>query len=169
MHIVRHRPNPRTFRCRNMISISLDRASYAAGGAITATISVSQKKPVKARGLSATLSCAGRRQVKTDVVLDQYDFSRDEKLGIPYSSNMKTRTDELDSVVFSQEKQICGAREFSGEAVFTVQFALPANAAPTSREFGHDNAIYIWNMSVRLDIPMAMDEHAVADVFVEGL
>ena len=152
-----------------MISISLDRASYAAGGTIIATISVSGKKPVKARGLSAKLECSERRQVKTEVMLDQYDFNRDEKLGIPYSTNMKVRTDELDSVVFSQEKPVSGEREFSGEAVFTVQFILPSDAKPTSLEFGHDGAIHAWKLRAKLDIPMALDENAEVDVFVEGL
>ena len=152
-----------------MLSVTLDRASYAAGDTIIATISVRQQKPVKARGLSAELTCTERKQVKTEVVLDKYDFDRDEKLGIPYSSNMRTKTEELDSAVFSEEKSLAGAREFLGEAIFTVQFSLPQDAAPTSREFGHDNAIHFWKLHVKLDIPMAMDEHADAEVFVEGL
>ena len=152
-----------------MIFISLDRASYAAGDTITAAISVSQKKPVKARGLSAELTCTERKQVKTEVVLDKYDFDRDEKLGIPYSSNMRTKTEELDSAVFREEKSLSGAREFSGESVFTAQFTLLQGAHPTSHDFGHDSAIHFWKLHVKLDIPMAADEHADADVFVEGL
>ncbi|MCX6771342.1 MAG: hypothetical protein NTX79_04770 [Candidatus Micrarchaeota archaeon] len=152
-----------------MISVSLDRASYAAGDTITATISVSQQKPLSARGLSAALSCTERRQVKTEVQLDKYDFDRDEKLGIPYSSNMATKTEELDSVISSQEKALSGAREFFGEEKFTAQFALPPDAAPTSREFGHDSTIHIWKLRAKLDIPMAMDENAETEVFVEGL
>ena len=152
-----------------MISISLDRASYGAGDAITATISVRQKKPLAARSLSATLICNERKQVKTQVVLDRYDFDRDKEMGIPYSSNMETKTEERTRAAFEQEKQICGSRTFSGEENFTVQFTLPQNAAPTSKEFGHDNLIHIWTVRAKLDIPMAMDEHADAEVFVEGL
>ena len=152
-----------------MISIALDSSSYSAGGILNATISVSQKKPVKARGLYATLSCTERKQVKTQVVLDKYDYDRDREMGQPYSSHMETKTETRENIVFSQGKKICDEREFSGEENFTVQFTLPANAAPTSREYGHDNTINIWKLRVKLDIPFAIDENADADVFVEGL
>ena len=152
-----------------MLSITLDSVSHAAGDTVTATIHVRLEKPVKARGLFATLVCNERRQVKTEVMLDQYDFNRDEKLGVPYSSNMKMKTDELDSVLFNQEKQVCGQRTFSGEENFTVQFILPKGAQPTSREFGHDDAIHIWKLRAKLDIPLALDENAEEEVFVEGL
>jgi len=152
-----------------MISISLDSPTYSAGGVINATISVSQKKATKARGLYATLSCTERKQVKTQVVLDKYEFDRDREMGQPYSSHMETKTETRENVIFNQEKKICEAREFFGEEIFTVQFSLPANAAPTSHEFGHDNTINIWKLSVKLDIPFAIDENSNADVFVEGL
>jgi len=152
-----------------MMSISLDRASYAAGDTITATISVREAKPLPARSLVATLACNERKLVKTTVVLDRYDYDRDRELGQPYLSHMETKTEERQKAAFEQEKQLCGAHTFSGEENFTVQFALPANAQPTSREFGHDNAIYVWKMHAKLDIPMAIDEHAEAEVFVEGL
>jgi hypothetical protein len=152
-----------------MISITLDQASYAAGGVVNATISVRQKKPLKARGLIATLICTQRKQVKTQVVLDKYDFERDREMGQPYSSHMETKTEVRESILFSQEKKICGEREFSGEENFSVQFSLPANASPTSREFGHDNTIHVWTLRAKLDIPFAIDENAAADVFVEGL
>ena len=152
-----------------MISISLDRASYAAGDTITATISVRPGKPTKARGLFAMLVCSEQEQVKTTVVLDQYTFDRHKEMGIPYSSNMETRIAKRESILFSQEKNVSPAREFSGEESFTVQFTLPASAAPTSLEFGHDNKIHIWKLRARLDIPLAIDENAESDVFVEGL
>ncbi len=152
-----------------MISISLDRASYAAGDTISATISVSQAKPLPARSLAATLTCSERKQVKTTVVLDKYDFERDREMGQPYSSNMETKTEERSRTAYEEEKQVCGKRTFSGEEAFSVQFALPQSAQPTSYEFGHDNLIHVWKLRVKLDIPMAMDEHAEAEVFVEGL
>ena len=152
-----------------MISISLDSPSYSAGGIINATICVSLKKTTKARGLFATLSCTERKQVKTQVMLDKYDFERDREMGQPYSSHMETKTETRENILSNQEKKICGEREFSGEENFTVQFVLPANAAPTSREYGHDNTIHLWKLSVKLDIPFAIDDNADADVFVEGL
>jgi hypothetical protein len=152
-----------------MLSLTLDSASYAPGGTINATIIVRQAKPVKARGLFATLACSARKKVKTQVVLDRYDYDRDKEMSIPYSSHMETKTEERTSTAFSQEKKICGEREFSGEESFTVSFTLPQNAQPTSREFGHDNAIYIWKIRAKLDIPFAIDENAEAEVFVEGL
>ena len=153
----------------SMLSITLDRASYAAGDTIIATISVRQDKPKKARGLFAVLNCDERRQVKTQVVLDRYDYDRDKEIGVPYSSHMETKTEERASKIFNQEKKVCGEREFSGEEVFTVQFTLPPNAAPTSREFGHDNKIHLWKLRAKLDLPLAMDENAAAEVTVDGL
>ena len=102
-------------------------------------------------------------------MLDKYDFERDREMGQPYSSHMETKTETREGIIFKQEKKICDAREFSGEENFTVQFTLPANAAPTSREYGHDNTIHVWKLSVKLDIPFAIDDNADADVFVEGL
>jgi len=152
-----------------MISISLDRAAYASGDTIIATISVRQAKPLSARSLSAALVCNERKRIKTQVVLDRYDYDRDKEMGQPYSSHMETKTEERSRVAFEQEKQICGQHTFSEEETFTAQFTLPANAQPTSREFGHDNTINTWKLSVKLDIPFAIDENADADVFVEGL
>jgi len=152
-----------------MISISLDRASYSAGDTISATISVRQQKPLNARSLSATLVCAERKQVKTTVVLDRYDYDRDREMGQPYSSHMETKTEERSRTAFEQSKQACGQHTFSGEEQFIVQFLLPQDAKPTSYEFGHDGAIYVWKVRAKLDIPMAPDEHAEAEVFVQGL
>ncbi|MFA6214398.1 MAG: hypothetical protein WC717_03925 [Candidatus Micrarchaeia archaeon] len=152
-----------------MMSISLDRASYAAGDIVTATISLRREKPAKARGVYASLSCTEQHQVKTTVVIDQYTLDRHKEMGIPYSSNIETRTVKRDSVLFSQEKKLSGEREFSGEEAFTVQFTLPRNASPTSHEFGHDGKIHIWKLSAKLDIPMAMDDNASKEVVVEGL
>jgi hypothetical protein len=152
-----------------MISISLDSPSYSAGGIINAAISVSRQKATRARGLYATLACTEKKQVKTQVMLDKYDFERDREMGQPYSSHMETKTETRESTPFSQEKKVCGEREFSGEESFTVQFVLPANAAPTSKEYGHDNTIHIWTLRVRLDIPFAIDDNADKEVFVEGL
>jgi len=152
-----------------MISITLDSPSYSAGGIINASILVSQKKATKARGLYATLFCTERKQVKTTVVLDRYDYDRDREMGQPYSSHMETKTEMRENVIFNQEKRICDAREFSGEETFTAQFVLPKNASPTSHELGHDNLIHIWKLRVKLDIPFAIDENADAEIFVEGL
>ena len=152
-----------------MISISLDRAAYAAGDTIIATISVRQAKPLSARSLSAALVCNERKRIKTQVVLDRYDYDRDKEMGQPYSSHMETKTEERVREAFEQEKKVSEQRTFSGEETFTAQFTLPANAQPTSHEFGHDNAIYIWKVRAKLDIPFAPDEHADAEVFVEGL
>lgn len=152
-----------------MISISLDRAAYAAGDTITATISVRQGRPVEARSLTATLTCSERKLVKSQVVLDRYDYDRDKEMSIPYSSHMETKTEQRVRTAFEQERKLCGKRTFSGEENFTAQFSLPANAAPTSREFGHDNAITLWKLRAKLDVPYAFDDNAEAEVMVEGL
>jgi hypothetical protein len=152
-----------------MLSISLDRAAYAAGDTVIATISVRQDRPVNARSLTATLTCSERKLIKTQVVLDRYDYDRDKEMSIPYSSHMETKTEQRVRTAFEQERKPCGKRTFSGEENFTVQFTLPQNAQPTSREFGHDGAIHAWKVRAKLDIPFAPDEHAEAEVFVEGL
>jgi len=151
-----------------MLSISLDRASYSPGDTITATISVRQAKPLEARSLSATLICTKREKVKTQVVLDRYDYDRDKEMSIPYSSHMETKTEQRQHAAFEQEKKVSGQRTFSGEETFTAQFTLPASAAPTDREFGHDNTIISWKIRAKLDIPFAFDENAEAEVAVEG-
>lgn len=157
------------FFTSSMLSISLDRESYAPGDTITATISVRQEKPLEARSLSAMLTCTKREKVKTQVVLDRYDYDRDKEMSIPYSSHMETKTEQRQHVAFEQEKEISGKRTFLGEENFTVQFTLPAKAAPTDREFGHDNTIISWKIKAKLDIPYAFDENVEAEVRVEGL
>ena len=152
-----------------MLLIDPDSVSHAAGDTMTASITVILEKPVKARGLFATLVCNERKLVKSTVVLDKYDFERDKEMGQPYSSHMETKTEELGRTAYEQEKKICGERTFSGEEAFTVQFTIPKSAPPTSREFGHDNTIHIWKLRAKLDIPLALDENAEAEIFVEGI
>jgi hypothetical protein len=152
-----------------MLAISLDKRYYSPGETVAATITVRQAKPLKARGVFASLVCHRRRKIKTTVVLDKYDFERDREMSQPYSSHMETRTEEREEDIFRQEKQACGPRTFSGEEAFTVQFALPQNAQPTSHEFGHDNKTHVWKIAAKLDIPLAPDENAEAEVVVEGL
>ncbi len=151
-----------------MLSLSLDRNSYAPGETISATISLSLKQPVKARGLFASLACNERSRVQAMRTMTPDEVTRERELGIPHSSDIKTEVHETSGVRFPQEKKIRGEGVF-GSGIFKVEFLLPNDAPPTSREFGHDNKIHIWKLRAKLDIPLAPDENAVAEVFVSGL
>lgn len=151
-----------------MLSISLDKPSYSAGEEVKAAIILSLGSEKKARGLFASLICIERKQVKTTVVLDKYEFDRDRELGQPYASHMETRNELREKIFYSREAKISGEGSYSsGE--FTVSFTLPQNAPPTSHELGHDNLIHVWKVKAKLDIPLAPDENAEAEVVVEGL
>jgi hypothetical protein len=151
-----------------MLKISLDKPTYSPGGTITAVIALSLDKPTKARGIFARLFCTERNMVKLSKVMDQYDLDRAAELGTPYSGTIKWREEERDSVFYDQEKKISNEGDYSS-GIFVARFALPANAPPTSREFGHDNKITEWKLSAKLDIPLAPDTSHAVEVFVEGI
>ena len=151
-----------------MITITPDKPSYAAGETVLAKITLSLGKATKARSLVATLSCTERHRVTEQKIMDKYDFDREKEMGGFKETHMYTTTSEHSSALFSEKKEISGAKEYSsGE--FSVSFAIPARGPPTSHEFGHDSKIHIWKLSAKLDIPFALDENAEKEIFVEGL
>ncbi len=151
-----------------MITIEFDKAEYAAGETVIATIRATFSKPVKARALVARLACEERKIIKTHVAMTQDDYMQEKDLGIPKSTNIKTETYEESAIVFTQSAKIGGAGVYSGEE-FKASFKLPEDAQPTSREFGHDGKIHVWTLHVKLDIPFGFDKNASKDVFVAGL
>ena len=151
-----------------MITISLDKSSYRAGDTIIAKIDLRLDQPTRARGIYAKLVCSERKKVKVDRVMDKYDYDRQRDLGVPVSTNIISVTEERSRAWFAQEKKIMGEGDFLSGA-YGIQFTLPQNAPPTSREFGHDNLMHVWKVNVKLDIPLAIDENADCEVFVEGL
>jgi hypothetical protein len=151
-----------------MITIVPENPSYAPGETINASITLRLGKPVRARSLTARLHCHEQKQVKTTVVLDKYEFDRDKEMGNPYVSHMETKTEIRERDILSQVKRISGGDEYnSGE--YSVSFTLPANAPPTSHEFGHDDTIHVWKLKVTLDIPLAIDENEEVEISVSGL
>jgi hypothetical protein len=151
-----------------MISIKPWQSSYAPGEAINATITLRLDKPMRARGITAKLYCHEQKQVKTNVVLDKYEFDRDKEMGNPYVSHMETKTEIRQRDFLTQVKKVGGGDEYSsGE--YTVMFLLPPNAPPTSHEFGHDGLIHIWRLKATLDIPLALDENDEVEINVSGL
>jgi hypothetical protein len=151
-----------------MIELTPDCDSYSPGSTIIAKISLSLPKPTKARGIFATLVCSERSREKVTKVIDQYDFAREHELGVPRTTELRTEVQERSRERYRQEKQVAGEGTFqSGE--YQVQFQLPEDAPPTSREFGHDNKIHIWTLSVKLDIPLALDANNSKEIFVSGL
>jgi len=151
-----------------MLFVQLDKDVYYPGAKLTAFITVSAKKKIKARRLVARLACHERRLVKKQVINDRYDFDRDKEMSIPYSSHMEERVEQLSTVCFEDEKDACGETELVGENTFKVEFFIPKTAEPTSHEFGHDNRIFIWKLHVKLDVPFGIDKNAVKEVVVQG-
>ena len=151
-----------------MLEIHLHSQSFRPGEPVRATIRLALAKPVKARSLAATLECFEKRRVEVQKVLDQYELDRRKELGIPPAGNMITTTEERSSTIFSREQVISGETDYSrGE--YRVSFPLPADAKPTSREFGHDGKIHVWTLRAKLDVPRAIDENAETEVIVSGL
>ncbi len=151
-----------------VISIKFSKSSYWPGEEVNADIILSLQKPVKARGLYATLECVEKKHVRLMRQFDQYDYDRQKELGLTQSTNIKVTHQEEESKIFHKEFQIGGERKYYKET-FPMSFSLPKDAAPTSYEFGHDDKIHVWKLKIRLDVPMALDKNAEAEIFVEGL
>ncbi|MFA6489291.1 MAG: hypothetical protein WCT52_01275 [Candidatus Micrarchaeia archaeon] len=150
-----------------MMKITLDRGSYRAGETVNASVELKLDKPVKARALVVEFACFERKKVKVTRELDEYDYARRRELGLVYTSNVTTEVVEEGARRFHQQKEFSGG-EFSG-GVYDVGFTLPPDAPPTSKEFGHDNKTFVWKISAKLDIPLALDVNTETEVFVEGL
>jgi hypothetical protein len=151
-----------------MIRITLDKGSYWPGGKVVATIKIGYKKPVKARGLYAKLTCKEREVIERTSHMTHDEHRRRKELGLHRTSHMKTVKREESEVLFKREAKLAGEGEFSsGE--YEAEFTLPKDAKPTSHEFGHDKKIHVWRLKVNLDIPWALDKKAEKEVFVEGL
>ena len=151
-----------------MIKINFSKSSYWPGEEVDAEVTVSFGKPIKARGLYAILECMEKKHVVTKRYLDHYDFERMKELGITPSTNISVTHREEQNKIFEKEFQIGGERAYYKEN-FPLRFSLPKDAAPTSHDFGHDNMIHVWKLKIRLDVPMALDKNAEAEIFVEGL
>ncbi|VVB66205.1 Uncharacterised protein [Candidatus Gugararchaeum adminiculabundum] len=148
--------------------ISCDKEKYGAGDEVKVEIGMGLGKQVKARGLYATLVCMERERISNSRVMDQYDYDRQKEMGIVKSTNVYTETREETRERFKQEKKVSGPGFYS-EETFKVAFTLPADAPPTSHEFGHDSKITEWKILLKLDIPMAPDKNDEVEVFVTGL
>lgn len=151
-----------------MLTIKLDKDAYQPGDTITVTVQVDRDKPTKARGVFISLSCSKRKMEKESRVMDQYDFDREKELGGFKHTHLTSETVEKSSIVFSEEKAASGEQEYTDEIV-EASFVLPNSAPPTSHEFGHDNAIYVWTVTAKLDIPLAIDDSTQKEIVVEGL
>lgn len=151
-----------------MLTLATDKTGYSAGEEIVATITLSLKKPVNARGIYAVLECQETHKQQQTRPMDQYDYDREKELGIPRSTHLRTSTIYHEEVIFRKEVKVAGEGEFnSGE--FQARIRLPPDAKPTSREYGHDNKIHVWKLKAKLDIPLALDKGATTEIFVDGL
>ncbi|MCX6772576.1 MAG: hypothetical protein NTV88_02285 [Candidatus Micrarchaeota archaeon] len=151
-----------------MISIALDKSEYMPGDTVRATISLKLKKAVKARGIYVRLVCRERKQVAEQRVMDKYDYDREKELGGFKETHIITQDVEHSRTLFRKENKPAGEGEFL-EGEYETTFTLPSDAKPTSHEFGHDKAIHIWTLHVKLDIPLSFDANAEKEVIVGGL
>lgn len=150
-----------------MLKINLDKAAYLPGETVNVSVELGLKKPVKARALVLEFACYERVKRVERHVMDQYNYDREHELGIPVSRHIDSHVIEEGERKFYQKKEFSGG-EFSN-AVFEAAFVIPEGAPPTSLEFGHDSKTFVWKVFAKLDVPLAVDKNAEADVFVEGL
>ncbi len=150
------------------IEIMLDKDEYAAGDTITATVLLSLGKAVKTRGVFAELVCTEKRKVNITRHIPQSEIEERKKLGL-YTEVPFTKEERVEEHVIHREVKRLGEEGGYQQKEFSVKFALPQNAQPTSREFGHDSKIHIWTLRVKLDVPFALDINAEREVFVSGL
>ncbi len=150
------------------INVFLNKSEYLPGEEIEATIQLDLDKVVKARGIYATLACMEKKKMTHTRHIPQAEIEERRRLGL-YTEVPFTQTETIeDRTIFREEKKVAGEAGYQKEE-FRVKFRLPADAAPTSREFGHDNKTNIWNLHVKIDIPFAPDVNADHEVFVGGL
>ncbi len=150
-----------------MISILTDKPSYRFGETIHATIEIKLGKPTKARGVVAELACEEETIHKTTVVIDKYNLDREHELGVPYSGVVKTEEEKNSQTTYDKDIVISGEGTYHNNTIET-KIPIPSSGRPTSHEYGHDNRIVVWTLSVKLDIPMWPDEGAEKEVFIEG-
>lgn len=150
------------------MSIELNKGEYYPGEEIQAIINLNLEKPVKARGIFATLLCAQKQKRKYTRHIPLAEIEEKKRLGLytevpfTYEERIEERT------AFHEEKQVSG-EAFYQKGEYSVKFRLPADALPTSRVFGHDDKITVWTLGAKLDVPFALDINAQTEIQVAGL
>ncbi|MEM3422276.1 MAG: hypothetical protein QXF35_03265 [Candidatus Bilamarchaeaceae archaeon] len=151
-----------------MIEVALEKSSYSPGEVINGKIILNFEKKIKTRGIYGTLLCHEKKKIVSVREMDYYDYNEDKSLGVPRSSNLRTTVQYRDDIIYREDKVIAQEGTYFKET-FPFSFSLPKNAAPTSKEYGHDNKINFWELEVKVDIPFAFDKRKIIEVFVEGL
>lgn len=150
------------------ISVILDKNEYSAGETIEATVELNLSRVVKARAIFAKLTCNEKKKTKHTRHIPRDEIEEKRRLGL-YTEVPFTQVEIIESrTIFKDEKKIADNGNYLKEK-FTIMFKLPSDAASTSREFGHDNKITIWNLHVKIDIPFAIDITVDKEVFVAEL
>ena len=150
-----------------MISIRLDKPSYRFGETINATIEIKLGKPTKARGVVAELACEEETIHQHTVVIDKYNLDREHELGVPYSGVVKTEETKDTQTTYDKDITVAGEGTYLQNTI-EARIPIPTSGRATSHEYGHDNRIVVWILSVKLDLPMWPDEGAETEVFIEG-
>jgi len=145
------------------IKIIPNSATCSAGDRVSATITLTLKKPVHARSLSARLYCVEEKKVEVKREMDPYDYRMDKELGIQRSTNLRTTTSVSQAIPFAETKEISGEKEYESGA-YTVEFHIP-ESAPHSQYWANGRKV-TWRMEAKLDIPMSMDVSSSAEIEV---
>lgn len=131
-----------------MLAIMLDKPSYVRGETFTASVQFDSKGSVKCRKFVATLICDEKTNLK-EMQIDAKEEVHIERLY------------ELEQVLASDCELSPGR--------YKVAIKIPENAPPSDYEYGSDHKIRIWKLHVKLDIPLAPDEHAEKEVHIHGI
>lgn len=131
-----------------MLSIKLDKPSYARGETVVATVKLDAKTPVMARSFIATLVCVEKTDLK----------------GMELKGKEEVHVEKL----FELEQAIAGKGKLAGGDYY-VSIKIPEDAPPSDYEYGQDHHIRIWTLYVKLDVPLAPDQGAQKEVMVQGI
>lgn len=151
-----------------MISLLLDKEKYMKGDKVNLKIILNLEKPINVRGVYASLLCHEKKKIVLVREMDHYDYNEEKSLGLLRSTNIKKTVDYRDDIIYREDKVVAPAGIYFKEE-FLINFYIPHNAPPTSKEYGHDNKINFWELEAKLDIPLAFDKRAIKEIFVEGL
>lgn len=150
------------------IEIFTDKEEYMPGEVIRARVQIRLDKPVKIRGVHAYLILLEDIKSKTTRAVPLSEVNERERLGL-YTDVQFTYEERVDHHAHTVSESLLDGEGAIHEKEYQLSMRLPDDASPTSREFGHDNKIVLWNLDVKLDIPLAPDIHGVKEIFIGGL
>ncbi|MFP3879332.1 MAG: hypothetical protein ACLFVA_00020 [Dehalococcoidia bacterium] len=127
---------------RGRIDITLEKLKYIRGDTISGTVTLTLRKPVKARGMSISLIGEGKTRVTTPST---------GRSGIPAYATTVTGTARF----YDSEQQLDGEKEYSGgQEHYLFEMKIPTNVLDVRpRIIGGIR----WYILAKLDIPHGLD------------